>query len=68
MKEITPIKAIRTKCIDCQGGSPLSVRRCEATDCPLFKFRLGKNPNRQGIGGNPDWKNKKPELEKANLT
>ena len=46
----TPVRAIRQKCLDC-GGSPKEVRLCQSQDCPLFEFRLGKNPRRSGIGG-----------------
>lgn len=48
---MTPIQAIRRKCIDCAGGSYKAVRNCEEEDCPLYPFRLGKNPNRRGMGG-----------------
>jgi len=47
---LTPIKAIRKKCLEC-GGRPSEVRRCEISDCPLFIYRFGKNPNRKGVGG-----------------
>ena len=48
MDEITnPIKAIRAKCIDCCCGSTAEVKECQATKCPLYPFRLGKNPYRQ---------------------
>lgn len=50
MKRLTPIKAIRAKCLDCSGFQPSEVRRCEIEDCPLFPYRFGKNPNRKGIG------------------
>lgn len=50
MKHLTPVKAIRAKCLDCSGFQPSEVRRCEITECPLFPYRLGKNPNRKGIG------------------
>lgn len=42
---ITPIKAIRAKCIDCMGGSVYEVALCPSKDCPLWAFRFGKNPN-----------------------
>ena len=48
--KLTPIKAIRAKCLECSGGRPSGVRNCEVTDCPLFFYRMGKNPNRAGIG------------------
>lgn len=41
----TAVKAIRAKCLECSGGSAAEVRVCELTHCPLYKFRLGKNPN-----------------------
>jgi len=51
-KRITPLKAIRFKCLDCCCGSAHEVKLCTAETCPLYLFRLGKNPNRAGIGGN----------------
>ena len=51
-KRITPLKAIRLKCLDCCCGSAHEVKLCTAEKCPLYLFRLGKNPNRAGIGGN----------------
>ena len=51
-KQLTPIKAIRAKCLDCSGGQPSEVRNCLVEDCPLFLYRFGKNPNSSGIGKN----------------
>lgn len=42
---MTPVKAIRLKCLDCCCGSSTEVRLCPVTDCPLHPFRFGKNPN-----------------------
>jgi hypothetical protein len=39
----SPIKAIRAKCIDCSGGTWSEVRKCVATACPLWPFRMGVN-------------------------
>jgi hypothetical protein len=39
-----PVKAIRAKCIDCSGGNAAEARKCVAFRCPLWPFRLGKNP------------------------
>lgn len=47
---LTPMKAIRAKCLDCSCGSPNEVKLCPVTACPLFHYRFGKNPNRAGIG------------------
>ena len=41
---MTPMKAIRAKCLDCNGTSN-EVKLCPCTDCALWPFRLGKNPN-----------------------
>ena len=46
----TPLKAIRAKCLECQSGSYRNVRNCEFKNCPLFGFRMGKNPLRRGKG------------------
>lgn len=48
---MTPLKAIREKCLDCVCGVTVEVRRCVCINCPLFPFRFGRNPNRAGIGG-----------------
>jgi hypothetical protein len=46
-KEIrSPGKAIRAKCLDCSGNSSDEVKCCPVIDCPLWAFRLGKNPYR----------------------
>jgi hypothetical protein len=42
---ITPIKAIRAKCIDCSGGYLGEVRLCPVTACPIWLYRMGKRPN-----------------------
>lgn len=44
---LTPVKAIRLKCLDCCAGSSAEVRQCELTSCALHRFRLGKNPNKK---------------------
>lgn len=46
-KVMTPMKAIRTKCLDCCAGQYSEVKMCPCTTCPLYDFRLGKNPNRK---------------------
>jgi len=42
---MTPIKAIRSNCLECSGDNKKEVKLCQITDCPLYPFRLGKNPN-----------------------
>ena len=41
---LTPMKAIRAKCLDCSGGNPNEVKLCPVEKCSLYPFRLGKNP------------------------
>ena len=41
---LTPIKAIRAKCVDCCCGNVAEVRRCPATSCTLYPYRMGKRP------------------------
>lgn len=35
-------KAIRLKCLDCCCGSYAEVRQCSATNCPLYRYRMGR--------------------------
>lgn len=42
---MTPVKAIRAKCLDCYCGQYKEVELCPCSDCPLYPFRFGKNPN-----------------------
>lgn len=43
-KRLTPIKAIRAKCLECSGDSVNEVKLCVIPDCPLYPYRLGHNP------------------------
>lgn len=43
-KRLTPIKAIRAKCLECSCGNNAEVRECVIPDCPLYPYRMGKNP------------------------
>ncbi len=50
MNKLTPVKAHRARCLDCQGHRPSLVRNCQELECPSFPYRMGKNPRRKGIG------------------
>lgn len=41
---LTPLKAIRAKCLECVCLSPAEVRRCHITDCTLWPWCFGKRP------------------------
>jgi hypothetical protein len=40
----SPLKSIREKCLDCCCHQYSEVRECHITDCPLWPYRMGKNP------------------------
>lgn len=42
--KISPLKAIRLKCLDCCCGSSNEVKLCPIERCPLWPFREGHNP------------------------
>lgn len=47
--QVSPLQAIRAKCLDCYCGDPREVKLCTATRCPLHPFRDGKNPYRKNM-------------------
>lgn len=51
---LTPIKAIRAKCLDCCCGSANEVKQCPCKSCSLHPFRFGKNPYRKAREYTPE--------------
>lgn len=45
IKRITPIKAIRLKCLECCCGQANEVKICHISDCPLWAYRFGHRPD-----------------------
>jgi hypothetical protein len=41
---LTPMRAIRRKCLDCSCWNNKVVRDCPIETCPLHPYRLGKKP------------------------
>ena len=41
---VSPLRALRLKCLDCCNDFAQEVRFCTAVDCPNWPFRMGKNP------------------------
>lgn len=35
-------KAIRLKCLDCCCGQSAEVRKCPVQNCPLWRYRMGR--------------------------
>ena len=63
--ELTPIKAIRHKCLECSAWQPSEVRLCHMDDCPLWPFRFGNRPKSldevpKGEYLEPYWKGSDP--------
>jgi hypothetical protein len=46
---VSPLRALRLKCLDCCNESAQEVRLCTAVDCASWPFRLGKNPWRRKL-------------------
>ena len=44
-ENMTPIQAIRLKCIDGCCGQKKEADLCENENCPIHRFRHGTNPN-----------------------
>ena len=42
MVELTPVKAMRLKCLDCCCMQETEVRLCPSEDCSLWPYRMGK--------------------------
>ena len=59
---MTPLKAIRIHCLKCMGWTGKgslpykTVKKCPNMSCEFYSYRMGKNPKRKGIGGNPEIK------------
>ncbi|RWH78868.1 MAG: hypothetical protein EOQ86_16470 [Mesorhizobium sp.] len=43
-KPMSPVEAIRRKCLDCSGQQLAEVKLCETVTCPLWPFRAGRHP------------------------
>jgi hypothetical protein len=42
---ISPIQAIRKKCLWCMAENAKQVSECHLKDCPFFYYRFGKKEN-----------------------
>jgi len=43
-RPMSPLRALRERCVDCCGDQLAEVRKCTATGCPSWPFRMGSNP------------------------
>ena len=53
-KILTPLKAIRARCLDCCCFNPNEVRLCTCTKCALYPYRFGKNPYKKPLERTPE--------------
>ena len=49
MAKLTPLKAIRKKCLDCCQGQVKEVRLCPIEKCPLYEYRDGHRPKDEEV-------------------
>lgn len=48
MKEfLTPIQAIKKKCLECSNGNKDEIRDCLIKTCPLYDFRISVRHRRK---------------------
>lgn len=45
------LKVLRSQCLECMGGQRSLVKECESLTCPIWPYRMGKNPSRAGLDG-----------------
>lgn len=58
MAKLTPLKAIRKKCLDCCNGQMKEIRLCTIKKCALYEYKNGHRPiGEESTKG--EWLNKK---------
>lgn len=62
-KRISPLKAIRLKCMECSCGSSYEVKLCPVTQCALYPFREGHNPYTK----KREWTEEQREAQRARI-
>ncbi len=48
-------KAIRMKCLDCCCDNMAEVRKCPAENCPLWRYRMGREIKDETCEENPSF-------------
>lgn len=49
MAKLTPMKAIRKKCLECCNGQVKEVRLCPIKSCALYEYRSGHRPKGEEV-------------------
>jgi len=45
MRDLTKKIALRLRCLNCSGWGYKEVKECKFTDCKIYPYREGDNPN-----------------------
>jgi hypothetical protein len=67
MKRLSPMKAIRAKCLDCCCDQQAEVRRCEILTCPLWRYRMGREEHDELYVRKPMSKKQRENVEKLRV-
>lgn len=46
---LTPVKAIRAKCIECCNGQKKEIALCRIEKCSLHPYRMGHRPKQDNL-------------------
>lgn len=55
---LTPVRAHRLRCLECQGDSHKAIRECASENCPSWPYRFGHDPSRKGLRHRASYKSK----------
>ena len=58
---LTPINAIRAKCLDCCCGHIAEIRNCTVKNCALYPYRMGHRPKSPSDTTGDTFTENKPE-------
>lgn len=64
MERLSPMKAIRAKCLDCCADQQAEVRFCEVFCCPLWRYRMGREERDELYVRKPMSKKQRENVEK----
>ncbi|MHC4622135.1 MAG: hypothetical protein ACYTEQ_30730 [Planctomycetota bacterium] len=54
-KLLTPLKAIRAKCLDCCCKQVKEIRECPIVDCALWPYRMGRRPSADTVRAHEEY-------------
>lgn len=66
-RRLTPMKAIRLKCLECCCNQTNEVKLCTIKDCALWAYRLGHKPDEMPTYQTPEMDEERRQLLAAQL-